>query len=301
MEKLIRGTSAFQIFSGDRRDDRQFHAYLLLCEDAGILGDILKIFALEFFGETRDTSKGRRIWDESFSDCVYYPAEGEKITVDGAADIVADANIMPVEGDKKLFVIRDFSTASAAVQNKLLKTLEEPPRGSYFLLGAVSASPILPTVRSRVRQLEIPRFSEGEILAALNRKEPNPKNAYAAKVCGGMYGYACDILGGGWFDSVAADAKKICSAKSMADITRLASDCGATKHKKELIAEMARILYEGLRGGELGGVWSRETLVFALDKADEAAEDVEHNAYFPSLLFDYMVSVASCEAERGKR
>lgn len=157
MQTLIKGTTAYAIFSADRTGGRLSHAYMLHLPDPDSLRGALKIFAAEFFGATGTLLS--RIENESYTDLVVYPAEGKKITAEGVAEIIEDSAMKPVEGDKKLYVISGFEEASALFQNKLLKILEEPPQGVYFLLGAASLSPVLDTVQSRVKTLEIPPFT----------------------------------------------------------------------------------------------------------------------------------------------
>ena len=52
-------------------------------------------------------------------------------------------------GDTRLIVLHDLDTASAEVQNALLKTLEEKSAAVHFIITARSLEGILPTIRSR--------------------------------------------------------------------------------------------------------------------------------------------------------
>ena len=167
MEKLIESTTAYKIICADRQRGKLSHSYMLHFADPKNLRAALKIFACGFFGATGSLLS--RISSESYSDFRIYPAEGGKITADGVAEIIEDSALRPLEGDKKLYVITDFDSASALVQNKLLKTLEEPLAGIHFLLGVTSLAPVLDTVKSRVKLLEIPPFSQSEIEQALER------------------------------------------------------------------------------------------------------------------------------------
>ena len=199
METLLKTTTAYKIFSGDIRCGKVSHAYMLRFQDAKNLRAALKLFALEFFGTDAFQPLGQRILNESYTDLKVYPQDGKKFTVDAAGEIVADSAMRPVEGAKKLYIISGFNEASALIQNKLLKTLEEPPHGVYFLLGVTSLAPVLDTVKSRVKTLTIAPFTEEQIFSALERKETNPLNAQAARSCGGIFGAAENIAGGGWF------------------------------------------------------------------------------------------------------
>lgn len=78
--------------------------------------------------------------------------------MEDAERILEESALKPVEGNKKLFVAGDFAEATTQAQNKLLKLLEEPPEGVYFLLGATVSFSVLPTILSRTEKLEIPRL-----------------------------------------------------------------------------------------------------------------------------------------------
>ena len=129
MDKLISQTAAYRIFAGDKSSGRLSHAYMLYFNDSANLRNALKQFALVFFGCGKDDRGGRLIQSEGLTDLKVYPKPDKKLTVDAAAEIVDDAYLRPVEGDKKLYIISGFDEASALFQNPLLKILEEPPHG----------------------------------------------------------------------------------------------------------------------------------------------------------------------------
>ena len=77
------------------------------------------------------------------------------IQVAETKDFIAKAYLAPV-GARKLFIIIDASTMTVAAQNKLLKTIEDVPACTTFLLMATTVEPILNTVRSRCVMLYAP-------------------------------------------------------------------------------------------------------------------------------------------------
>ena len=64
-------------------------------------------------------------------------------------DWISRAQLAP-RGQRQLAVLRSAETMPAVVANALLKTLEEPPAGTVFLL-LMSRDALLPTIRSRVQ------------------------------------------------------------------------------------------------------------------------------------------------------
>lgn len=297
MEQLICGTAAYKIFKGDAASGRLSHAYMLYFPDGRNLREALKLFALSFFGADRGDRNGRLIMSEGLTDMKIYPNAEGKLTADAAAEIVEDAAIKPFEYDKKLYVISDFNQASAIFQNKLLKVLEEPPQGVHFLIGTTSLAPVLDTVKSRVKLLEIPLFSAAQIFSALERKGSNPLNMSAAEACGGILGTATDMLSGGWYENVASAAKEICSAATMGAATEAAVKYGDFKYKKELLSEMQRIYFGELKkyaqNPEYAGALKKGAVSFAAQYINKALADVKFNANFSSLLYDFLIRVAS--------
>ena len=298
MKQLILSTAAYAAFSNDAAANKLSHAYMLHLNDAGNLREVLKMFALKFFGLTGEELDGRRLLNESLPDCRIYPPEGKKLAAENIADLLAESVMQPLERDKKLFIISGFNDASVLIQNKLLKTLEEPPRGVYFLLGVTSVAPVLDTVKSRVKTLTIPPFTPAQIFAALERKGKNDLNADAAESCGGVFGVAENMIKGGWFGEVRKAAEEICSANKISDIGEIAVKYGDTKYKAELLAETGRIFHAALCGRVRGGKqkeivkkWTTPALIYAVESVDKACSDVKFNAYFQGLLYDLMLRI----------
>lgn len=296
MEQLIFKTAAYKIFCGDVRADRLSHAYMLYFADGRNLRAALKLFALQFFGAQKDGRNGRLILSEGLPDLKVYPRPDGKLTADAAAAIVEDAALKPLEYARKLYVVSDFQTASPIFQNKLLKALEEPPAGVYFLIGTTSTAPVLDTVKSRVKLLEAPLFTPAEIFGALERDGKNPLNATVAQNCGGVLGVAREMLGGGWYEEVAGAAREICAADSVSKATAAAFKFGDFGHKSELLAEMQRVYFGEVKAyaqsAEYRGKISKGAAIYAVESINCAFADLNFNANFSSLLYDFLLRVA---------
>ena len=184
------------------------------------------------------------------------------------------------------------------MQNKLLKILEEPPRGVYFLLGVTTLAPVLDTVKSRVKTLTVPPFTVDEIFSALQRKGQNPLNAEAAKSCGGILGEAENMVEGGWFKEISDAAREICTVTKISEIGKTALKYGDVKNKTQLIMQIAlnyrNALNSRVNGGkpdEVGRAWLTPTLIYAVESADKACADLKFNAFFQGLLYDFMLRI----------
>ena len=124
MQTLLEQSKAYRLVKTERTETRLAHAYLLVYDDARNLRYALKTFAKLFFQEeigVLDSRKEKLIDMESFSDCLIFPTEADKkLKVEDAEKILEESVLTPVEGDKKLFLIGDFSEANVQTQNKLL-------------------------------------------------------------------------------------------------------------------------------------------------------------------------------------
>ena len=230
MKSLLARTHPYQIFLREGAKGCFSHAYLLLCGDGDVLKEALPLFAGEFFqGDARAKS---------------LIEEGKKLSVEDANLIVEEAGIRPLEGDKKVFVIDGFHTALPSFQNKLLKILEEPPEGVYFLLGATTEFSLLPTILSRVKKLEFPPFSVEEVRGYLSRNYPDLSKEqlhfFASASCGKLSTAKAFVEDGG-YEETFLDAMTL----SLAPLDKLPALCKkvAEKGKKELLLSLLEIIF----------------------------------------------------------
>jgi DNA polymerase-3 subunit delta' len=97
------------------------------------------------------------------------PDERASIKIDVVRDVLGRTAFRPFEGKRRLVLIREADTLEQQAQNSLLKSLEEPPPGTSFILTTAVPGALLPTVRSRCMRLRFPRLTSAEVSAALMR------------------------------------------------------------------------------------------------------------------------------------
>jgi DNA polymerase-3 subunit gamma/tau len=73
--------------------------------------------------------------------------------VDTIRHIIDSSQLLPLMGNKKIYLIDEAHMLSKASCNALLKILEEPPRSVLFMLATTDPQKIIETVRSRCFQL----------------------------------------------------------------------------------------------------------------------------------------------------
>lgn len=73
--------------------------------------------------------------------------------VDNVRSIIDSASLMPLMGNKKIYLIDEAHMLSKAAFNAFLKIMEEPPASVLFILATTDSQKIIETVRSRCFQL----------------------------------------------------------------------------------------------------------------------------------------------------
>jgi len=96
---------------------------------------------------------------------VLEPGDSGAIKIEQVRDVVDRAAYRPFEGRRRVVVIDQADGLVAAAQNALLKTLEEPPSASVFVLLTARPDMLLPTVRSRCIKLRFPDDAAAEVMA----------------------------------------------------------------------------------------------------------------------------------------
>ena len=97
------------------------------------------------------------------------PGDLGSIKIEQVRDVVDRAGYRPFEGRRRVVVIDEADAMVDAAQNALLKTLEEPPSASVFVLVSSIPDALLPTVLSRCPRLRFGELSPAEVAEALMR------------------------------------------------------------------------------------------------------------------------------------
>jgi len=89
------------------------------------------------------------------------------IKVEQIREALEGINTTPHRGRQRVVLINPVEALQAVSANTLLKTLEEPPASTLFILLSDRLDRILPTIRSRCRLVALPRPQKDQALAWL--------------------------------------------------------------------------------------------------------------------------------------
>ncbi len=110
------------------------------------------------------------------------PYESKRnVTVDQVRAMQQRITTRPTLGDRRAIIIDPADDMEKGAVNALLKSLEEPPTGTFFLLIAHQPGRLLPTIRSRCRVLRFAPLDAQALEAVLVRDMPQADAAVRAE------------------------------------------------------------------------------------------------------------------------
>jgi DNA polymerase-3 subunit delta' len=143
---------------------------------------------------------------------------------DNVQFIQSDAQLKPVMGRAKVYVIVNAEELAEDAGNRLLKTLEEPARSVVFLLTAVERGGVLPTIASRCQEIRLRPSPRAELAQALVAMGTDAERAeQLAALAGGRQGWAVSAArDAGLFEQQQVYARQLVEAVSGSRVERLA-------------------------------------------------------------------------------
>ena len=134
----------------------------------------------------------RRPWDDKAGKL------RAEITVDAVRSLKHFFQMSSTDGGRRVVIVDAADEMNRNAANAILKELEEPPAGAVILLVAHQPSKLLPTIRSRCRELRCSALSPEDLSRALAQAGYSTDHAASlAALAGGSAGDAIRLLGSG--------------------------------------------------------------------------------------------------------
>ena len=122
------------------------------------------------------------------------PPEVGATKIEAVRPVIAATAYRPFEGRCRVVIVNDADRLTDDAESALLKSLEEPPAGTVFILVTARPETLLATIRSRCSQLRFGRLAAGDVARFLiERQGLDAEEAHAiAAVAGGSPGRALE-------------------------------------------------------------------------------------------------------------
>jgi DNA polymerase-3 subunit delta' len=145
------------------------HAYLFVGPPGTRKRAAARAFAAQLLcpsGGGDDCDTCRRALSGVHPDLLVMERRGASLLVDDAREIARRASTSSVEGGRKVLVLTDFHLVDQAAP-ALLKTIEEPPPGTVFVILAEQVPPELITIASRCMRIDFAPLSPNTVAEVL--------------------------------------------------------------------------------------------------------------------------------------
>ncbi len=225
------------------------HAYILFSKDSEFCVEFFKHRARLLQSDCGDCGVCRScVSISSGTSPDFFTFPNDKYTVEDAEKIVSECYLKPFEFSCKIFLLRDFDEASPAVQNKLLKVIEEPPKNVYFFITAKIFDMVLPTIRSRCVKFFLKDFEADEIFAQLSQVVSDRSRAKLASILAmGRISKGAELYNSGNLEEMATDAITLaCTAKTSKDLLACKQITNKYKAGAEEFLYLLQIVYRDI-------------------------------------------------------
>ncbi len=188
----ISTSPAFSRLVKEVNNKRLNHAIMLISQDKIYLEEFSKCLLQLLFCE--NLSDGRfcgvcNLCENAkkllHPDILVY-GKDKPIDIDDAEEIVTTALVRPYSADKKVYLLYNFDEINKTVENKLLKTIEEPPKDVMFLLLVSNTNKLLQTTLSRTQKVFLETIPQGTLVEILKSKGVENPELIASSSCGNL-------------------------------------------------------------------------------------------------------------------
>lgn len=149
---------------GGSDDSSMTHSWLITGPPGSGRSNLAFAFAAALLSSTPegDPAVQRQVAARTHPDLAVLSTDRVIISIEEVRQLVATSQYSPSVGRFRVVIIEDADRMTERTSNVLLKALEEPPPRTVWILCAPSEADLIPTIRSRVRtvQLRVPAIAD---------------------------------------------------------------------------------------------------------------------------------------------
>ena len=149
----------------------------------------------------------------------------KEIRVDDVRALAKRLSLAALRGRRKIAIVTPAEAMNERAQNTLLKTLEEPPPGTTFLLISSNPDALLPTIRSRCARVQLGPVPE-ELLVQRLLREGVPEAQARERAARAQGSFALALAEEGEHRPLLESIEKALAAKDERDALELAERHG---------------------------------------------------------------------------
>ncbi len=156
--ELYLNSELHKVLTADLKCKMLNHAYLVVSKDNMLLENfcmlgVKEIYCLQENAPCNSCVNCGKIEHGNMVDFETFPKDEKNLVVEDIEKIVEQSYIRPMESAYKIFWLKNFDECTVQGQNKILKTIEEPPSNVIFILSVTNIGGVLPTILSRTKKV----------------------------------------------------------------------------------------------------------------------------------------------------
>jgi len=180
--------------------------------------------------------------------------DGKSFKKEQIENIQREIRILPYEGNRKIFIIKDSDKMTTEAQNSFLKTLEEPPEDTIIIMTVENTRSLLPTIVSRSQSLKFSPVKENAIEIYLNNKYniDREKSHVIAAFAGGNMGRAIEMCESDEFNEIREGLMNVIDNNISRDLFKSFTTSKFFEDNKDQIDEILDMML----------IWFRDLLIY---------------------------------------
>jgi DNA polymerase-3 subunit delta' len=147
------------------------HAWLITGPPGSGRSTLAHAFAAELVGAGDSPALSKQVVAGAHPDVSILATDRVTITIEEVRALVAFSYFSPSQARYRVVVMEDADRMTERTSNVLLKALEEPPPQTVWILCAPSPADVLPTIRSRMRSVNLLVPGVDDVAELISRRE----------------------------------------------------------------------------------------------------------------------------------